>query len=161
VLHRIALAVGSEWCQIPPSYPCDRVVHTQLLSVHIGQILPRAIDNLTSAPTRCILPSGIGQVLMDQPHRHSALANRGGTPLDRATAHIASREYSRQARFQKEWLPRSCLPGALIERRTVQLPARQDEAALVEFNGTFQPAGVGLSSDEDEERPGIEGSTRT
>src|SRR5215218_6518589 len=97
---------------------------------------------------------------MDQLHRHSALANRGGAPLDRATAHVASGEYSRQARLQEERLPRTFSPGVLIKRRTVQLPARQDEATLVEFDGSVEPAGVGFRTDEDKERPGIEGSTR-
>src|SRR5919112_4251415 len=97
---------------------------------------------------------------MDKFHRHSALAYRGGAPLYRATAHVACREYSRQARLQEERLPQTFSPGIVVEHRTVQLPARQDEAALVEFDGTFEPAGVGFRTDEDKERPGIEGSTR-
>ena len=73
---------------------------------------------------------------MDQLHRHSALAHRGGAPLDRAAAHVASREYSRQARLQEERLPRTFSPGVVFEHRTVQLAARQDEATLIEFNGS-------------------------
>src|SRR5829696_5523718 len=89
---------------------------------------------------------------MDQRHRHSTLSHRGGTPLDRATTRVASCEYARQARLLEEWLPRAFSPSVLVERRTVQLPARQDEAASVEFDGTFQPAGVGISPDEGKER---------
>src|SRR5215213_11875618 len=41
------------------------------------------------------LHAGIGQVLMDQRHRHSTLSHRGGAPLDRATTRVASCEYAR------------------------------------------------------------------
>src|ERR687897_3351729 len=98
----------------------------------------------------------VGQVLMDQRHRHSTLSHRGGAPLDRATTHVASCEYARQARLLEEWLPRAFSPSVLVERRTVQLPARQDEAAFVEFDGTLKPAGVGISPDEGKERPDSE-----
>ena len=74
---------------------------------------------------------------MDQRHRHSTLSHRGGTPLDRAAAHVASCEYARQARLQQERLPRRFSPSVLIERRTVQLSACQDEAVFVEFDGPF------------------------
>ncbi len=39
-------------------------------------------------------------------------------------------------------------------------PPRQDEAALVELDGPFKPAGVGLRTDEDEEGTRSEGSLR-
>ena len=58
---------------------------------------------------------GIGQVLVDQPDRHSALAHRGGDPLDRTAAHVARREYPRQARLQQVRLPREFLPSASLE----------------------------------------------
>src|SRR5215213_10530897 len=89
---------------------------------------------------------------MDQPHCHRALAHRGGAPLDRAAAHVTRGEYARQARLQEKRLPRAFLPVVLMERRIVELPTGQDEAAFVEVYGTFQPAGVGISSDEGKER---------
>jgi|SRR5215203_1499220 len=94
---------------------------------------------------------------MDQFHRHSALAHRGGAPLDRATAHIASCEYSTQARLQEERLARKVSPGLFVERGAVQRLPRQDEAALVEFDGSLESAGVGFRADKDKKRPGIEG----
>src|SRR5215204_3794742 len=90
-------------------------------------------EGLTSSR---FLHAGIGQVLMDQPHCHRALAHRRGAPLDRAAAHVTRREYSWHASLQEERLPRTFLPVVVIECRIVQLPARQDEAALVEFDGT-------------------------
>src|SRR5215218_458794 len=93
---------------------------------------------------------------MDQRHRHSTLSHRGGTPLDRATTRVASCEYARQARLLEERLPRTFLPGVLIERRTVQRLPRQDKAPFVEVDGTFQPTGVGISPDEGKERPDSE-----
>src|SRR5215208_4870725 len=93
---------------------------------------------------------------MDQRHRHSTLSHRGGAPLDRATTRVASCEYARQARLLEERLPRTFLPVVLIERRTVQLPARQDKAPFVQFDGTFQPAGVGISPDEGKKHPDFE-----
>src|SRR5215213_3080312 len=99
------------------------------------------------------LHAGIGQVLMDQPHCHRALAHRGGAPLDRAAAHVTRGEDSRHASLQEKRLPRTFLPVVLIERRIVQLPTCQYEAALVEFDGTFDPSRVGLRADEDKERP--------
>ena len=99
------------------------------------------------------LHAGIGQVLMDQPHCHRALAHRGGAPLDRAAAHVTRGEYSRHASLQEKRFPRTFLPVVLMERRIVQLPAGQDEAALVQFDGTLEPGGVGLCADEDKERP--------
>src|SRR5215203_6903775 len=103
-------------------------------------------EGLTSSR---FLRAGIGQVLMDQPHCHRALAHRGGAPLDRAAARVTSGEYSRHASLQEKRLPRTFLPVVLIERRIVQLPTGQDEAALVEFDAVFEPAGVGISPDED------------
>src|SRR5688500_4440116 len=88
---------------------------------------------------------------MDQPHCHRALPHRGGAPLDRAAAHVTRREYSWHVRLQEERLTRTFLPVVVIERRIVHLPARQDEAALVEFDGTLEPTGVGLRADEDKE----------
>src|SRR5919107_2688954 len=73
------------------------------------------------------LHAGIGQVLMYQRHCHSTLSHRGGAPLDRATTRVASCEYARQTRLQEERFPQPFSPGALIERRTVQLPTGQDE----------------------------------
>src|SRR5215212_4671851 len=141
-------------------------VRRELLRMH----LPRTrVDGFYAGPLRVLLlrrcgaksshslHAGIGQVLMDQPHRHSALADGGGAPLDRAAAHITRREYARHARLQEKRLPRTFSPGVFVERRTVQLPARQDEAALVEVDGPSQPAGVGVSPDEDEEGPRTEG----
>src|SRR5215218_8288761 len=93
---------------------------------------------------------------MDQRHRHSTLSHRGGTPLDRATTRVASCEYARQARLLEERLPRTFLPGVLIERRTVKRLPCQDEAPFVEVDGTFQPTGVGISPDEGKERPDSE-----
>src|SRR5215204_1559656 len=95
---------------------------------------------------------------MDQPHCHRALAHRGGAPLDRAAAHVTRGEYSRHASLQEKRLPRTFLPVVLMERRIVQLPAGQDEAALVQFDGTLEPAGVGLCADEDKERPRPKGA---
>src|SRR5215218_10965452 len=90
---------------------------------------------------------------MDQPHCHRALPHRGGAPLDRATTHVTRGEYARHASLQQKRLPRTFLPVVLIERRIVQFPNGQDEAALVEFDAPFEPAGVGLRADEDKERP--------
>src|SRR5215210_4514631 len=102
---------------------------------------------------------GIGQVLMDQLHRHSALAHRGGAPLDRAAAHVARGEHARHARLQEERLPRTFLPLFLtFERITVQFPSRQDEASLVELDGPLKPSGIGPRTDEDEERPRPQGA---
>src|SRR5918993_3709672 len=102
------------------------------------------------------LHAGISQVLMHQRHRHSTLSHRGGTPLDRATTRVASCEYARLARLQEERLPRAFSPGVLIERRIVELPTGQDEAAFVEVHSTLKPAGVGISPDEGKERPDSE-----
>src|SRR5215213_9910289 len=99
------------------------------------------------------LHAGIGQVLMDQCHRHSTLSHRGGAPLDRATTRVASCEYARLARLLEERFPRAFSPGVLIERRTVQRLPRQDEAPFVEVDGPLKPAGVGISPDEGKERP--------
>src|SRR5918997_3852731 len=88
---------------------------------------------------------------MDEPH-HRALAHGGGDSLDRATAHVARCEYTRQARLQEVGLPRELSPDARPEREAIQRPPRQDEAALVELDGAFKPTGVRLGSDEDEER---------
>jgi hypothetical protein len=95
---------------------------------------------------------------MDQPHCHRALPHRGGAPVDRAAAHVTRGEYSRHASLQEKRLPRTFLPVVLMERRIVQLPAGQDEAVLVQFDGTLEPAGVGLRADEDKERPRPKGA---
>ena len=92
-------------------------------------------------------------MLMDQPHRHGALAHREGDPLDRAAAHVARREHARQARLQEERLSRKVTPEIAAERGTVQRRARQDKTALVELDGSLEPGGVGLGTDEDEEGP--------
>src|SRR5215210_4571852 len=96
---------------------------------------------------------------MDEPHRHRALAHRGSDSLDRATAHVTSGEYARQTRLQKIRFSRKSLPNGTLKRRTLQRPARQDEAAFVEFDGPLEPVGVGLRTDEDEEGSRPEGST--
>src|SRR4028119_2095887 len=62
---------------------------------------------------------GIGQVLMNQPHRHSALPHGGGHTLDRTAAHVARREHSRHARLQQVRLSSESAPGASLKRRTV------------------------------------------
>src|SRR5215216_3803587 len=97
---------------------------------------------------------------MDQPHSHRALPRRGGDSLDRATAHVASGEYSWHARLQRVWLARKSPPGVFLERGAVQRLPSQDEAAFVEFDNSFEPAGVGLRTDEDEDGSRPEGSTR-
>src|SRR5215210_6368351 len=74
---------------------------------------------------------------MDEPHRHRALAHRGSDSLDRATAHVTSGEYARQTRLQKIRFSRKSLPNGNLKRRTLQRPARQDEAAFVEFDAPW------------------------
>ena len=44
--------------------------------------------------------SCLGQVLVDQRHRHRALPHRAGHALDRARAHVAGDEHARDARLQ-------------------------------------------------------------
>src|SRR5215213_1835963 len=83
-----------------------------------------------------------GQVLVDQPHRHRALAHRGGATLDRARARVARREYSWHALLQQERLPRTFPPIFLIEYGAVQRRPRQDETTFVEPNGSPEPDGV-------------------
>jgi hypothetical protein len=55
--------------------------------------------------------------------------------LDRAAAHVARREYARQARLQEVRFPPKFLPDVPFERGTIQRPTCQDEAAFVEFEG--------------------------
>ena len=75
-----------------------------------------------------------------------ALPHRGGAPLDRAPS--CPPRILLACSSQEERLTQTLLV-VVIERRIVQLPARQDEAALVEFDGTLEPTGVGLRADED------------
>ncbi len=67
-------------------------------------------------PASHTLRSGIGQVLMDQPHRHRTLAYGKRDPLDRATAHVARREDPREAQLQEVRFPRRSFPDVLLER---------------------------------------------
>jgi hypothetical protein len=97
--------------------------------------------------------AGLGQILMDERNRHRALAHSGGAALDRSAANVARREYPLQARLQAVRLPRKSLPGVFLGRGSVQRSPRQDEAAFVEFDGSLEPACVGLRPDEDEKRP--------
>src|SRR5215203_3244256 len=94
---------------------------------------------------------------MDQPYRHRALAHRGGDPLDRATAHVARREYARHASLEEVRLSRTFLPDLLLEHGAIPRHPRQDKASLVEFDGPSQPSGIGLSADEYKKRARIEG----
>src|SRR5215213_11142198 len=97
---------------------------------------------------------------MDKPHRHRALAHRGGDPLDRAAAHVARCEYTRHARLQVVRCPRTFLPDVSPEHGALERSPRQDEAAFVELDGPPQPAGIGLSSDEYEKGPRFESPAR-
>src|SRR5919107_4165918 len=154
-----ALAAGS--IAIPIRAPTGTGISTCASSTTIGvfssairgQIYVEVPRGRRGAVSSRFLHACIGQVLMDQPHCHRALPHRGGAPLDRAASHVTRGEYARHASLQQKRLPKQFLPVVLIERRIVQLPTGQDEAALVEFDTPFEPAGVGLRTDEDKERP--------
>ena len=100
---------------------------TRVNRSYAGALLVLLLQRCRAGSSRS-LHAGIGQVLMDQRHRHSTLSHRGGAPFDRATTRVASCEYARQARLLEERLPRAFSPGVLIERRTVQRLPRQDKA---------------------------------
>src|SRR5919107_2044283 len=154
-----ALAAGS--IAIPIRAPTGTGITTCASSTTIGvfssairgQIYVGGPRGRRGAESSRSLRAGIGQVLMDQPHCHRALAHRGGAPLDRAAAHVTRGEYSRHASLQEKRLPRAFLPVVLMERGIVQLPTGQDEATLVKIDAPIEPAGVGLRADEDKERP--------
>src|SRR5215217_8740891 len=123
--------------------------------------LPSAPSSVGSRMSCPAMSSRVGakkrQVLVYQPDRHGALPHRGGAPLDRPATGVARREHPWHARLQQEWLARTFLPSLHIERRTVQFPSRQDEAAIVEFDRPSEPASVSLCADKGEESTRPEG----
>src|SRR5215213_7709809 len=127
------LSIGPWLCGELPRNPLPR---TRVNITYAGALLVLLLQRCRAGSSGS-LHAGIGQVLMDQRHRHSTLSHRGGAPLDRATTRVASCEYARLARLLEERLPRAFSPGALIERRSVQRIPRQHEAAFVEVDGTF------------------------
>src|SRR5215217_5463205 len=153
--HSIEL-VWELWCRTLSELRRIPLPRTPLNRLYAGPLLVLLLRRCGAESSRS-LHAGLGQVLVDQPYRHGALPHSRGTPLDRAAAHVARREDARHAGLKEGRLPRKFSPGVLIERSTVQLPARQDEAALVEVDGPSQPAGVGLSADEGKEGSRPEG----
>ncbi len=79
---------------------------------------------------------------MDKFHRHSALAYCGGAPLDRATAHVASREYSRQLvsrrNGSRERSRVAHLDQHALQRRLIDDLSREDSFAVLQI-GYHQP----------------------
>jgi hypothetical protein len=66
------------------------------------------------------------------------------SPAANTPAMLASKGYGK---------PRKSFPDVPLDHGAVYLPPRQDETAFVEFDGTLEPACVGLRPDEDEKRP--------
>src|SRR5215212_7492593 len=143
--HSIEL-VWELWCRTLSELRRIPLPRTPLNRLYAGPLLVLLLRRCGAGSSRS-LHAGLGQVLVDQPYRHGALPHSRGTPLDRAAAHVAGREDARHAGLKEGRLPRKFSPGVFVERRTVQLPARQDEAALVEVDGPSQPLGVGEQLD--------------
>ena len=91
---------------------------TRVDRFYAGPLLVLLLWQCRAESSRSLHP-GCGQVLVDQPHGHRALAHRGGYPLDRTGAHVARREHAGQARLQGVRLPRAVPPEIPIEHGAV------------------------------------------
>ena len=94
--------------------------------------------------------SQFSQILVNELDGNRAFADRRRDPLDRAMAHIPGDEDARHAGFEQEGHPVE-LPAFRRLAVADQIVAGEDEAVLVALDDAFQPVGVRLRADEDEQ----------
>ena len=90
------------------------------------------------------------EVLADEGHRHSALADGRADAFGRAGAHVPGREDAGHARLE----PGGGTVERPVRRFRVHVCSGHDEALGIALNRVRQPFRVRLRADEDEERRG-------
>ena len=79
---------------------------------------------------------------MYKSHRNRSLTNGGGHTFKAASAHVADREYTGEARFEEMWSSRERpMSGGKILGR--QLRSRFDKPVCVQSDAPLEPLSVG------------------
>src|SRR5262249_54938406 len=106
------------------------------------QSLPSAAR---AGPLRIVL-----QILMDKGDRHAALPHRRGNTFDRTQAHIAAGEHTGHGRLEQVRIA-VVRPAAALEC----IVTGEDIAARIPGDWRWNPPGVRVGSDEDEQAAAI------
>ena len=104
--------------------------------------------------------AAVAEVFAREANGDGTLANRRRNSFDRAAAHVAEREHSRQAGFEQVGIAAELLPHGHCAGVAAEIGAGDDERVAVQLDRVTHPLHVRFGGDQDEQCRGGERQSR-